>query len=69
MALKALSISELAIRYFPKASVRVATTQLKRWINYNAKLRAELDETGYRDGQRMLTPKQIGLITWHLGEP
>ena len=47
----------------------MATTQLKRWISYNEKLRAELDETGYRDGQRMLTPKQADLIVWHLGEP
>ena len=46
-----------------------ANTQLKRWIAYNRTLQDELNATGYRNGQRMLTPKQVGLIVYYLGEP
>ena len=58
--MKALSMSELAVLYFPKSSVKSANTQLKRWIAYNRTLQDELNATGYRNGQRMLTPSFNG---------
>lgn len=67
--MKALSMSELAVLYFPHSSVKSASTQLKRWIAYNRTLQDELNATGYRNGQRMLTPKQVDLIVYYLGEP
>ena len=60
--MKALSMSELAV-------LKSANTQLKRWIAYNRTLQDELNATGYRNGQRMLTPKQVDLIVYYLGEP
>lgn len=67
--MKALSMSELAILYFPHSSVKSASVQLKRWITYNRALQEELNATGYRNGQRILTPKQVDLIIHYLGEP
>jgi len=63
------SMKELSVMYFPHSSIRSAGVQLKRWFVYNRKLMAALQETGYVNGQKLLTPKQVQLIFEHLGEP
>lgn len=55
--------------YFPNSSARSGSTQLKRWIVLNTRLSAALRDNGYTNGQRYLTPRQVGLIFEHLGEP
>ena len=63
------SMKELAGLYFPPRSPRVATTQLRRWINRNNDLTEALAQTGLKKGQRLLTPRQVALILEYLGEP
>ncbi|MCI7356140.1 MAG: DUF4248 domain-containing protein [Parabacteroides sp.] len=55
--------------YFANCSPRSATTQLRRWIKRNQSLKNELTETGYKEGQRVFTPRQVELVFRHLGEP
>lgn len=63
------SLKELGGMYFPNSSARSGSTQLKRWIVLNTRLSAALRDNGYTNGQRYLTPRQVGLIFEHLGEP
>lgn len=67
--MKTLTMKELSIMYFPNSTVKAAGTQLKRWFNYNKELRAALEATGYFDGQRILSPRQVELVFHYLGEP
>ena len=62
-------MKELAALYFPRSSAKSASTQIKRWLLYNKPLMEALRTTGYVSGQRVLTPKQVGLIFNYLGEP
>lgn len=55
--------------YFPNSSVHSANVQFKRWLVYNKPLMLALEESGYYNGQRILTPKQVGLVFEYLGEP
>jgi hypothetical protein len=67
--IKAYGYGELAQMYFPKATKRSASVQLRRWIILNKKLECALVETGFRSGQKLLTPRQVGIILKELGEP
>ena len=42
---------------------------LRRWIDYNEKLKTALAEQGYVAKQRYLTPAQVALIIHYLGGP
>lgn len=63
------SMKELSAMYFPHSSIRSAGVQLKRWFVYNKPLMQALNETGYYNGQKILTPKQVTLVFEYLGEP
>jgi len=64
------SKSEMAQAYFPNtANPDTARRNLSRWIKMNPKLCAELKENGYRERQKLLTPKQVAIIYFYLGEP
>ena len=67
--MQALSLKELSLMYFPTSSVKSAGTQLKRWLRYNTALWDDLAVSGYRNGQRLLTPRQVALVFHYLGEP
>ena len=67
--MRTLSMKELSMMYFPNSTVKSAGAQLKRWINHNKELRTALEDTGYFDGQRLLTPRQVELVFHYLGEP
>ncbi len=69
MKTQALYTKELAAMYFANSTPKAATTNLKRWIDRNESLKNELAETGYKEGQRVFTPRQVELIFRHLGEP
>ena len=60
MKAQALYTKELAAMYF---------ANLKRWIDRNESLKNELTETGYIEGQRVFTPRQVELVFRYLGEP
>lgn len=61
----------LSKAYFPGCSTaKNAVRCLNRWISRCNKLTEELAETGYKPyNHRYLTPKQLTLITYYLGEP
>jgi len=61
--------SELAQLYFPHIAKKSASVQLRRWLVLNKKLNTSLEETGFVPGQKLLTPKQVGLVLEYLGEP
>ena len=61
--------TELAQRYCPQLTPDAAWRKLKRWINLNTELTAQLRELGYTPSQRSFTPKMVELIFHYLGEP
>jgi len=61
---------ELALAYFPDASdPHIATNHLMRWIARNVELMEQLQKHGYNKNDRTLTPAQVRLIVYYLGEP
>lgn len=64
-----LSLTELALAYAPGLSENAARKRLRLWLGISPSLMARLQATGYRKGQRMLTPRQVKIIYEHLGEP
>lgn len=55
--------------YMPGICRSGALKQFNRWIERNARLTAELTETGYDGTERIFTPKQVELIVEYIGEP
>lgn len=69
MEIKGYSFKEVAGMYFPGSTAQSASVQLRRWIKLNKQLTDALEETGLVSRQRILTPRQVGLIFEYLGEP
>ncbi len=67
--IRSYGYGELALLYFPNSTKKSASVQLRRWIKQNNKLENELIDYGFKQGQRILTPKQIKILINHLGEP
>jgi hypothetical protein len=67
--IKSYGYGELALLYFPKSTKKSASVQLRRWILHNNKLQFDLLESGYKKGQRLITPKQVEILITYLGEP
>lgn len=64
-----ISKQQLAMLYFPEKSRRNALDTLNRWINNCYGLRDRLEELGYKPKNRMLTKRQVDVISDFLGEP
>lgn len=60
---------ELAVAYAPEIGCRSALNRLARWIRTNTALYAELQKTGYKNSQQILTSKQVALVFEYIGEP
>lgn len=60
---------ELAILYALDLTPESAGKRLSSWIRFNPKLTHELQESGWKKGQRVLTPLQVRIIIQYLGEP
>lgn len=60
---------ELAQLYCPSILPHNASRQLRRWIDYNASFRSELERLGWRPGRKYLLPIQVACIFSHLGHP
>ena len=67
--IRSYGFQELGTKYFPFIQPKSASQQLKRWILRSEKLLADLVQTGYHNGQRTLTPRQVRLIVTHLDPP
>lgn len=61
--------SELALLYFPMSTPTVGTNHLMRWVHGSPPLMEKLEAAGYHRSQKLLTSRQVSLITRHLGEP
>ena len=64
-----LSFSQLAMAYAPEISAAAASNRLRQWLSINPQLMQSLRKAGYRDRQRVLTPRQVEVIYEYLGEP
>ncbi len=67
--IRSYGYGELAQLYFPNVTKKSASVQLRRWIRINENLIHELNHLGFKAGQRLFTPKQVGTIIQYLGEP
>lgn len=67
--IKSYGYGELALLYFPNSTQKSASVQLRTWIRLNENLKTELLATGFTPGKKVLTPKQVELIVFYLGEP
>lgn len=67
--IRSYGYGELAQLYFPNNTPKSASVQLRTWIQLNEKLKSELSATGFTPGKKVLTPKQVELIVFYLGEP
>lgn len=66
--IRAYGLQELAMLYFPQNTPQSASNQLKKWMNKDLLLQ-KLHAAGYESGQKILTPRQVGLIAEHVGKP
>ena len=65
--IKANGYGELAQLHFPNATKRSVSVQLRRWIILNKKFELALLETGFKSGQKLLTPRQVEIILGEFG--
>ena len=57
-----VSKSELAMRYFPGVQPHTAVNRLMSWIKADEQVYQELKSCGYRDRQKLLSPKMVRII-------
>jgi hypothetical protein len=67
--LRSYGYGELALLYFPNSTKKSATTQLRRWIRRNVELHRTLNQLGFAERQRILTPRQVEVVIRFMGEP
>jgi hypothetical protein len=60
---------ELAMLYFPNSTKKSASAQLGRWIRNNEKLKIQLMDSGFTIGKKILTPRQVYILSQELGCP
>ena len=60
---------ELAMLYFPNSTKKSASVQLRRWLTSDNNLKTNLGNSGLKKWQKLLTPKQVGIIVNYIGEP
>ena len=63
------SKSELAVVYAPEIGYHSALNRFSHWIRTNIALYTELQKTGYKNSQQILTSRQVALVFEYLGEP
>jgi hypothetical protein len=66
--IRSYGYGELAMLYFPYSTKKSASVQFRKWIKKDP-LITELIKYGFLPGNKILTPKQVLIITVHLGEP
>lgn len=67
--IRSYGYGELAMLYFPNSTKKSTSTQLGRWVRQHERLKIQLHEKGYKTGNKILTPRQVKILTEHLGEP
>ena len=67
--IRAYGWQELAVCYAPNLTPESAGKRLSAWVKQNHGLSEALQQTGWRRGQRVLTPLQVQRVVEYLGEP
>lgn len=67
--IRSYGYGELALLYFPNSTKKSASVQLRRWLKQSESLKKQLIDTGFKSGQKLLTPKQVKILVTFLGEP
>ena len=67
--IRAFSKKELALRFFPDSTPRVAVNHLMALIRRNDMLSDELLSTGYKTTNKVFTPRQVQAIVDWIGAP
>lgn len=67
--IRTYSFNELALLYFPYATKENASRQFRKWITSNKNLDTKLQELGFKNRMKLLTPAQVKLLVEMLGEP
>lgn len=67
--IRSYGFGELALLYFPNCTKRSASTQLGRWVRQNEQLKKQLIESGFKQGRKILTPKQVEIMVSIIGQP
>ena len=63
--IRAYSKKELALRFFPDSTPRVAVNHLMALIRRNDMLSDELLSTGYKTTNKVFTPRQVqAIVDW-----
>ncbi len=60
---------EFAMMYYPHVRPEYASRRLRRIINEDPYLRADLEARGFRPGARTLLPHHVACLLQHLGTP
>ena len=66
---RAYGVTEFAQLYFPGRTPMVAYQRMWEWIRTSRGLKAKLEAAGWVKFQKLYTPKQVGVLIEHLGEP
>lgn len=59
----------LAMLYYPGRGYKTALRLFRKEIRLTRGLLEALTDIGYREKQRLLTPRQVSMIEQYLGEP
>ena len=64
-----VGVGSLAMRYYPGRGYKRAVALFRSEISLTRGLLPALKAVGYRENQRVLTPRQVKVIEEYLGEP
>ncbi len=64
-----MTFGRLAIRYYPDHGYKRAVHLFREELKLTRGLPEALKAIGYRENQRILTPRQVQVIEEYLGEP
>lgn len=67
--IKSYGRTELAQLYNPEVAPETAWRRLRTWIKKSPGMVEALMASGYKRGQRVFTPRQVGIIVDGVGEP
>lgn len=64
-----LQFGNIAMRYYKGKNYKTALKSFRQEIRETRGLLQALQDVGYRDSQRILNKRQLGVIEEYLGEP
>lgn len=67
--IKSYGWQELAVFYAPGITPHSATKRLAFWVFRNPQLYQKMQETGWKKKNKILTPEQVRILVYFLGEP